>query len=55
MSDRVLEVLMQLLDGGVFTDKKRISEYLTTTGFEDIRIRIAPNLMKSLYLITEKK
>ncbi len=55
MSNRILGLLMQVLDGGVFTDKKRVSEYLITAGFEDISIRIVPNTMKSLYLITAKK
>lgn len=46
---------MQVLDGGSFTDKKRVSEYLNMAGFEDISIRLIPNTMKSLYLITAKK
>ncbi len=55
MSNRILGLLMQVLDGGSFTDKKRISGYLNTAGFDDIRIRLIPNTMKSLYLITAKK
>lgn len=55
MSNHMLGLLMQVLDGGIFTDKKRVSEYLNTAGFEDISIRIIPNTMKSLYLITAKK
>lgn len=55
MSNRILGLFMQLLDGGVFTDEKRVSEYLKTAGFEDISIRIIPHTMKSLYLITAKK
>jgi len=55
MSNHILGLLMQVLDGGVFTDKKRVSEYLNTAGFEDISIRLIPNTMKSLYLITAKK
>ena len=46
---------MQVLDRGSFTDKKRVSEYLNMAGFEDISIRLIPNTMKSLYLITAKK
>ena len=46
---------MQVLHGGSFTDKKRVSEYLNMAGFEDISIRLIPNTMKSLYLITAKK
>lgn len=46
---------MQVLDGGVFTDKKRVSEYLIRAGFEDISIRLVPKTMKSLYLIKAKK
>ena len=55
MSNRILGLLMQALDGGVFTDKKRVSGYLSSAGFEDISIRLIPNTMKSLYLITAKK
>ena len=55
MSHYILGVLMQVLDGGSFTDKKRVSEYLNMAGFEDISIRLIPNTMKSLYLITAKK
>ena len=55
MSNRILGLFMQLLDGGVFTDEKRVSEYLKTAGFEDISIRLIPHTMKSLYLITAKK
>lgn len=55
MSNRLLGSLMQGLDGGTFTDKKRVSEYLYTAGFENIRIRLIPNTMKSLYLITARK
>lgn len=55
MSNRILGLLMQVLDGGSFTDKKRISGYLNTAGFEDISVRLIPNTMKSLYLITAKK
>ena len=55
MSNRILGFLMQVLDGGTFTDKKRVSGYLNTAGFEDISIRLIPNTMKSLYLITAKK
>ena len=55
MSNRILGLLMQKLDGGTFTDKKRVSEYLNMAGFEDISIRLIPNTMKSLYLITAKK
>ena len=55
MSNRILGLLMQVLDGGSFTDKKRVSEYLSIAGFEDISIRLIPNTMKSLYLITAKK
>lgn len=46
---------MQVLDGGSFTDKKRVSEYLSMAEFEDISITLIPNTMKSLYLITAKK
>lgn len=55
MSNRILGWLMQVLDGGSFTDKKRVSGYLDKAGFEDIGIRLIPNTMKSLYLITAKK
>ena len=55
MSNRILGKLMQVLDGGVFTDKKRVSEYLIRAGFEDISIRLVPKTMKSLYLIKAKK
>lgn len=55
MSNRILGLLMQKLDGGTFTDKKRVSGYLNTAGFEDISIGLIPNTMKSLYLITAKK
>ncbi|WP_419025489.1 class I SAM-dependent methyltransferase [Emergencia sp.] len=55
MSNRILGLLMQVLDGGTFTDKKRVSGYLNTAGFEDISIRLIPHTMKSLYLITAKK
>ena len=55
MSNRILGLLMQVLDGGSFTDKKRVSEYLSMAGFEDISISLIPNTMKSLYLITAKK
>ncbi|MDF2544895.1 MAG: putative type 11 methyltransferase [Herbinix sp.] len=55
MSNRILGALMQVLDGGIFTDKKRVSEYLNMAGFNDISIRLIPNTMKSLYLITAKK
>ena len=55
MSNRILGSLMQVLDGGVFTDKKRVSEYLIRSGFEDISIRPVPKTMKSLYLIKAKK
>ncbi len=54
MSNRILGLLMQKLDGGTFTDKKRVSGYLNTAGFEDISIGLIPNTMKSLYLITAK-
>lgn len=55
MSNRILGWLMQVLDGGVFTDKNKISEYLKATGFENIRISLIPNTMKTLYLITAEK
>lgn len=55
MSNRLLGSLAQRLDGGVFTDKKRITEYLNMAGFENIDIKLIPNTMKSLYLITAKK
>lgn len=55
MSNRILGLSMQVLDGGVFTDKKRVSGYLNAAGFVDIYIRLIPNTMKSLYLITAKK
>lgn len=55
MSNRILGSLMQRLDGGVFTDKKRITEYLNTAGFDNIGIKLIPNTMKSLYLITANK
>ena len=55
MSNRILGLLMQVLDGGVFTDKKRVSGYLNMAGFEDISISLIPNTMKSLYLISAKK
>ena len=55
MSNRILGWLMQVLDGGTFTDKKRVSGYLDTAGFEDISIRLIPHTMKSLYLIKAKK
>lgn len=55
MSNRILGLLIQVLDGGSFTDKKRVSGYLNTAGFEDISISLIPNTMKSLYLITAKK
>lgn len=55
MSNRILGFLMQVLDGGSFTDKKRVSEYLSMAEFEDISITLIPNTMKSLYLITAKK
>lgn len=55
MSNRILGSLMQILDGGVFTDEKQVSEYLNRAGFEDIRINLIPNTMKSLYLISAKK
>lgn len=55
MSNRILGLLMQKIDGGTFTDKKRVSGYLNTAGFEDISIGLIPNTMKSLYLITAKK
>ena len=55
MSNRILGSLMQRLDGGVFADKKRITEYLNTAGFENIDIKLIPNTMKSLYLITANK
>ena len=55
MSNRILGLFMQVLDGGSFTDKKRVSGYLNTAGFDDINIRLIPHTMKSLYLITAKK
>lgn len=55
MSNRFFGKLMQVLDGGSFTDKKRISGYLNMAGFENINIELIPNTMKSLYLITAKK
>lgn len=55
MSNRMLGWLMQVLDGGSFTDKKSVSEYLNMAGFDDISIMLVPNTMKSLYLITAKK
>ena len=55
MSNRILGLLMQKLDGGTFTDKKRVTGYLNKAGFEDISIGLIPNTMKSLYLITAKK
>lgn len=55
MSNRILGLLMQVLDGGSFTYKKRVSGYLNTAGFEEISIKLIPNTMKSLYLITAKK
>ena len=55
MSNRILGLLMQVLDGGVFIDKKRVSGYLNMAGFEDISISLIPNTMKSLYLISAKK
>ena len=55
MSNRILGLLMQVLDGGVFSDKKRVSGYLNMAGFEDISISLIPNTMKSLYLISAKK
>ena len=55
MSNRILGWLMQVLDGGTFTDEKRVSEYLKTAGFGDVGISLVPNTMKSLYLITAKK
>lgn len=55
MSNRTLGWLMQVLDGGIFTDKKSVNEYLNVAGFKDISIKLVPNTMKSLYLITAKK
>jgi len=55
MNNRILGWLMQVLDGGVFTDKNRVSKHLDMAGFEDVSIRLIPNTMKSLYLITAKK
>ena len=55
MSGRITGLLMQVLDGGSFTDKRRVNGYLNTAGFHDISIRLIPNTMRSLYLITAKK
>jgi len=55
MSNRILGWFMQVIDGGSFTDKKRICGYLNSAGFKDSNIKLVPNTMKSLYLITAKK
>lgn len=55
MSNKFLGFIMQKLDGGVFTDRKSLSGYLSGNGFENIRICLIPNTIKTLYLITAKK
>lgn len=55
MSNKFLGFIMQKLDGGVFTDGKSLSGYLRDDGFENIRICLIPNTIKTLYLITAEK
>ena len=55
MGNRILGGFMQALDGGVFTDEKRIREAWTQAGLKNIEIRLVPHTMKTLYLITAIK
>lgn len=55
MSNRFCGWLMQLIDGGSFTDKQRLTGYLDKAGFGCVNISLVPNSMKSLYIITAIK
>ena len=47
--------LIQAVDRGSFTDRKRLTGYLEKAGFGDISISAVSGTMKSVYLITASK
>lgn len=55
LRNRFLGWLMQAIDRGSFTNEERLRGYLSSAGFEETEIRLVPNTMKSLYLITARK
>lgn len=55
MRHRVLGWLMEKMDGGTFLDRKTVSAYCGAAGFAHMDIRLVPQTMRSLYLITARR
>lgn len=52
---RFCGLLMQKLDGGVFSTGDELEGYLKTAGFASVEVRLVAKTMKSLYLVQATK
>ncbi len=55
LANRFWGWLMQAIDRGKFTDAQMLTGYMNKAGFASINIRLIPDTMKSLYLVTAVK
>ncbi len=55
LANRFWGWLMQVIDRGKFTDAQKLTATMDKAGFVSITIRLIPDTMKSLYLVTATK